>query len=226
MLMKRLVPLISLIIATACGAPPLAEKTSPEEFAVKGIDVSHHQGRIEWEDVAESGITFAYAKATEGTDWIDPRGESNWRGAKDAGLRVGAYHYYLLCQTGTEQAEHFINIVPMDASALPPVIDLEHAQNCGMDLPPAEVRAEISVMISKLRHHYGKDPVIYTTNAFYRDWLQGAFPANPIWIRDIQAYPKLPDGRDWTIWQYTHRGRVPGIEGDVDMNVMADGALD
>ena len=216
--MNRFIALICLL-AAACSAPQPDAQKSPNDFPVKGIDVSHHQGRIAWDDVAEAGIEFVYIKATEGTDWIDPRAASNWSGAKDAGLRVGAYHYYLLCRTGGAQAEHFIDIVPIDAAALPPVIDLEHAQNCGLDQPLEEVRAEISVMISKLRRHYGKDPVLYTTNAFYRDWLQNAFPANPIWIRDIQRYPELPDGRDWTIWQYSHRGRVPGIDGEVDLNV-------
>lgn len=209
-------------LIASCSAPTAGRPTAPEDFALQGIDVSHHQGRIDWEDVAEAGIDFAFIKATEGASWIDPRGVSNLRGAKDAGLRVGAYHYYLLCETGSAQAEHFIDHVPVDANALPPVIDLEHAQNCGMDQPPQEVRAEISVMISKLRHYYGQDPIIYTTNTFYRDWLQNAFPVNPIWIRDIQAYPELPDGRDWSIWQYTHRGRVAGIDGEVDLNVMAD----
>ena len=216
--MKYLIASVCLLVG-ACSAPVDDASRSPDDFALKGIDVSHHQGRIAWEDVADAGIEFVYIKATEGTDWIDPRGATNWSGAKDAGLRVGAYHYYLLCKTGGAQAEHFIDHVPIDASALPPVIDLEHAQNCGMDQPVEEVRAEISVMISMLRRHYGKDPVLYTTNSFYRDWLQNAFPANPIWIRDIQAYPVLPDGRGWTIWQYSHRGRVPGIDSEVDLNV-------
>ena len=220
---KRWFPAFIAIAITACSAPEASTPTRPDEFSLQGIDVSHHQGRIDWDNVAADGIDFAFIKATEGTDWIDPRGLSNWKNAKDAGLRVGAYHYYLLCETGMAQAEHFIDMVPIDASALPPVIDLEHAQNCGLDQPQEEVRAEISVMISKLRHHYGQHPILYTTNAFYRDWLQEAFPANPIWIRDIQAYPELPDGRDWTIWQYSHRGRVAGIDGEVDRNVMAEG---
>lgn len=210
----------------ACGGPDSSAPNQPSEFALQGLDVSHHQGRIDWESVGEAGIDFAFVKATEGTDWIDPRGQSNWNGARAAGLRVGAYHYYLLCETGAAQAKHFIDIVPLSGSALPPVIDLEHAQNCGLDQPAQEVRAEISVMISKLRRHYGQSPIIYTTNAFYRDWLQGSFPANPIWIRDIDTYPRLPDGREWTIWQYSHRGRVPGIDGEVDLNVMKDGAFE
>lgn len=217
--MKRLLTALALFSLAACDGEQKAEQKDPADFELQGIDVSQHQGRIDWEDVAEAGIDFVFIKATEGTDWIDPRGHSNWVGAKDAGLRVGAYHYYLLCKTGAQQAAHFMDIVPVDRTALPPVIDLEHAQNCGLDQPREEVRAEISVMISKLRHHYGKDPVLYTTQAFYRDWLQGAFPANPIWIRDIRAYPVLPDGRDWTIWQYSHRGHVPGIDGEVDRNV-------
>ena len=222
-MIKFLLASVMALTAMACSAPDAPAPAQPNAFALQGIDVSHHQGRIEWEDVAADGIDFAFVKATEGTDWIDPRGHSNWQNAKAAGLRVGAYHYYLLCETGASQAEHFIDIVPIDATALPPVIDLEHAQNCGLDQTLEEVRAEISVMISKLRHHYGQDPILYTTNAFYRDWLQNAFPANLVWIRDIQTYPELPDGRDWTIWQYSHRGRVAGIDGEVDLNVMVDG---
>jgi len=219
MSMKTTLALIGLLIFTSCSAPDSDDPKRPDDFALKGIDVSHHQGRIEWDDVESSGIYFAFIKATEGTSWIDPRGASNWAGAREAGLQAGAYHYYLLCEPGAAQADHFIDTVPVSAGALPPVIDLEHAQNCGLDQNPREVRAEISVMISKLRHHYGAQPILYTTNSFYRDWLQNAFSANPIWIRDIQAYPELPDGRDWTIWQYSHRGRVPGIDGEVDLNV-------
>ena len=224
--MKIALALLAMLFAASCNGETPEQARTPSDFALRGIDVSRHQGRIEWMDVADSGISFVYIKATEGTDWIDPRGPSNWQRAKEAGIRVGAYHYYLLCQTGRDQAEHFIDTVPIDVSALPPAIDLEHAQNCGLDQPPEEVRAEISVMISKLRHHYGTDPVIYTTQSFYRDWLQGAFPANPIWIRGIEGYPELPDGRAWAIWQYSHRGRVPGIDGEVDLNVMVEGVLE
>jgi len=221
--MKALLFLCAAAFIAACSGPATESARSPDDFPLKGIDISQHQGRIDWDRLREEGLDFIYIKATEGTDWIDPRGESNLIRARNEGYRAGAYHYYLLCKPAMAQAANFIDTVPIAAGDLPPAIDLEHADNCGLDLPPQEVRAEVSVMISQLRRHYGQDPVIYTTNSFYAEYLTGAFPANPIWIRDLGGEPVLPDGRAWTIWQHHHRGRLHGITGPVDLNVAVEG---
>jgi len=215
--------LLALALLSACGPTDHAAQKSPDDFPLRGIDISHHQGRIDWDALAAERLDFIYVKATEGTDWIDPRGTSNLIRARAEGYRTGAYHYYLLCKSGAAQAANFIDIVPIAEGALPPAIDLEHHSNCGFDLPPAEVRAEVSVMISKLKRHYGADPVLYTTNAFYKAYLEHAFPANPVWIRDTKNEPALPDGRAWTIWQHSGNGRLHGISGPVDLNVAVDG---
>lgn len=90
-----------------------------------GIDVSAHQDVIDWRQVASDGITFAYIKATEGGDFTDDRFEENWRGAREAGLDRGAYHYFTLCTPGADQALHFLDVAAPESEALPPAVDLE-----------------------------------------------------------------------------------------------------
>ena len=90
-----------------------------------GIDVSAHQGEIEWEQVAEDGIKFAYIKATEGQGWVDEWFAENWAGAARVGIDRGVYHFFTLCAAGDEQARNFLRVAPPDDDALPPAIDLE-----------------------------------------------------------------------------------------------------
>jgi lysozyme len=89
-----------------------------------GLDVSNHQGAIDWERVAGDDIDFVYIKATEGGDFVDSRFEDNWRGAGAAGLDRGAYHFFTLCRTGADQARNFLDVVPHLEAELPLAIDL------------------------------------------------------------------------------------------------------
>ncbi len=89
-------------------------------FPVRGIDVSHHQGTIDWKAVPREKCQFVYIKATEGGDFRDRNFVENWRGSADAGLRRGAYHFFSLKTPGARQAANFIETVPLDPEALPP----------------------------------------------------------------------------------------------------------
>jgi len=95
-----------------------------------GVDVSAHQGVVNWREVAGDNIGFAYIKASEGGDFEDSRFASNWRGAAEAGLARGAYHFFTLCTGGVAQGHHFLSVAPPDHDALPPAVDLELAGNC------------------------------------------------------------------------------------------------
>ncbi|HEX2267270.1 MAG TPA: GH25 family lysozyme [Actinomycetota bacterium] len=94
-----------------------------------GIDVSHHQGTIDWRRVAADNISFAYIKASEGTDHRDRRFDVNWSRAGEAGIERGAYHFFTLCSPGDGQARNFLDALPPDGDALPPAVDLEIAGN-------------------------------------------------------------------------------------------------
>jgi lysozyme len=197
----------------------------PWQYPVHGIDVSKYQGDIDWRTVRAAGIDFAFIKATEGGDHADDRFADNWAAARAAGMPRGAYHYYYFCRPALEQAAWFIDHVPRDASALPPVLDLEwtpKSRTCRLRPDPATVREEARVFLSALTAYYGKRPVIYTTVDFYRDNELARLDAYPFWLRSVAGHPSdtYPDQR-WHFWQYTGTGVVAGIAGPTDLNVFA-----
>ncbi|MEY9587245.1 glycoside hydrolase family 25 protein [Sinorhizobium fredii] len=197
-------------------------KRSPRKLAVHGVDVSRWQGNIDWEKLRTQGANFAYIKATDGGDHLDPMFKKNWRRAEQAGLKRGAYHFFYWCRTAGEQADWFIRNVPREANALPPVIDVEYngESSCKRRLSAARVREKMQVFMDKLERHYGQRPVIYTAPDFYRDNLQGAFPNHPFWLRSVAAHPsKVYPGRKWLFWQYSGSGLSHGVDGRIDLNV-------
>ena len=144
-------------------------------YDVVGIDVSHHQGRIDWPSVAAGGTAFAYVKATEGGTFVDPSFAENWRGARAAGLPTGAYHFFTLCKSGSDQAVNYIATVPKVAGSLPPAIDAEHMGPCTGASASHDPAHEITVLLEALAAHYGCQPIIYTTRGFERTFLWGHF---------------------------------------------------
>ncbi len=195
---------------------------SPRNHAVHGVDVSRWQGDIDWERLRTRGANFAYIKATDGGDHLDPMFRTNWRKAKEAGLKRGAYHFFYWCRTGREQAEWFIRNVPRDPEALPPVIDVEWngESRCRKRPSPETVREKMQTFMDMLERHYGKRPVIYTAPDFYKDNLRGAFQDYPFWLRSVAAHPsKVYPGRKWIFWQYSGSGLSHGVKGRIDLNV-------
>lgn len=192
-------------------------RPSVERFPVRGIDVSHHQGDIDWAAVAASGrVEFAYLKATEGGDWVDPTFATNWAESAQAGIPRGAYHYFTFCRSGAEQAENFIANVPVDEHALAPAIDLEFVGNCTERPAVTDLHGEIEIFASALEQHYGRRPIIYTTEEFH-DRI-GVLEDHELWLRDLFGEPDFAES-GWRIWQFHSRARLPGIDGPVDLNV-------
>jgi lysozyme len=198
-------------------------RRSPAKLAVHGVDVSRWQGEIDWLKLRSQGANFAYIKATDGGDHLDPMFRKNWRAAGEAGLRRGAYHFFYWCRTAGEQADWFIRNVPKVAGALPPVIDVEwngDSKNCRKRPSRAKVLEKMQVFMDRLEAHYGQRPIIYTAPDFYRDNLRDAFADHPFWLRSVAAHPaKVYPGRKWVFWQYSGSGLSHGVEGRIDLNV-------
>ncbi|UWU17937.1 GH25 family lysozyme (plasmid) [Rhizobium sullae] len=195
---------------------------SPRKLAVHGVDISRWQGEIDWERLRTQGANFAYIKATDGGDHLDPMFRKNWRRAKEAGLKRGAYHFFYWCRTAGEQADWFIRNVPKEAGALPPVIDVEWNGESSCKRRPSRERVleKMQVFMDKLERHYGQRPIIYTAPDFYRDNLKGAFPDYPFWLRSVAAHPsKVYPKRKWVFWQYSGSGLSHGVDGRIDLNV-------
>lgn len=224
--MKRPVrPLSGLVLLgllASCGPKPAPVEpvgNFPFAPAAEGIDLSHHNGAVDWPVLSTAGPTFAYLKATEGTGHVDPRFQENWQGALRHHWQTGAYHFYLLCQDGGQQAANFIRQVEVRADTLPPAVDLEHAHNCAPRGGRTETLSGLRLFLAELETEYGAVPVIYTTPAFHAEWLEGeGFDRHPLWVRSLEGPPRLPHA----IWQYSMKGRLPGLSGPVDLNRAAD----
>ncbi|PKL35613.1 MAG: lysozyme [Spirochaetae bacterium HGW-Spirochaetae-1] len=192
---------------------------SEEKYPLRGIDISNHQGKIDWNKIPKDTVHFVYIKASEGGDFKDKSFALNLHAAKKRNFPVGAYHFFTLCKPGSEQAQNFIHTVPKDNDSLPPVLDLEYTGNCGNRPPLSNVQKEIKDFLSIVDAYYGKKTILYATYEFIDAYFGNEFSDRNIWIRDIYKNPNLFSGIPWTIWQYNCRGRVPGITGPVDLNV-------
>ncbi|WP_170937364.1 MULTISPECIES: GH25 family lysozyme [Rhodomicrobium] len=184
---------------------------------IRGVDVSAHQGVIDWDRLKGAGVQFAYIKASEGENFNDPRFSRNWYAAEQAGILRGAYHFFTLCRPGKVQAANFIRVVPPDPNALPPVIDAEHMGPCKQSTAVADVAAEIAIMLDALEAQYKMRPILYTTREFHDAYLAGKFPKERFWIRSLVRQPRFRE-QQWVFWQYHNRGSRSGVSGPVDLN--------
>ncbi len=198
-------------------------KASPKYFAVHGVDVSRWQYDIDWKKLRTRGANFAFIKATEGGDHLDPMFRTNWDKAAEAGIPRGAYHFMYWCRVAEEQADWFIRNVPKVKGALPPVIDVEwnnHSKNCPHRPARAKVLEKMKVFMNKVEKHYGQKPIIYTAPDFYEDNLKGQFKGYTFWLRSVAEHPRgrYPN-REWDFWQYSGTGKSQGVDTHIDLNV-------
>lgn len=192
-------------------------------YDVHGIDVSHHQKKILWDSVATTHINFAYVKASEGITWQDSLFQTNWQELHRIGLHSGAYHFFRPDYDGKEQAENYLQQVQLQPGDLAPVLDVEVIDHASK----VTLLKEMYAWLYWVELRTGIKPVIYTNQKFYNKYLSGYFTDYPLWIaRYHTKTPLLVDGREWNFWQYGNRGRIKGIEGDVDFNVFSGDLVD
>jgi lysozyme len=196
----------------------LGYEPATARYPVRGIDVSHHQGAIDWSAMKRNHVRFVYMKATEGGDHVDRRFAENWRAAERAGIARGAYHFFTLCTPGIAQAHNFMRTVRADADAMPPAVDLEFGGNCKRRPSKQALLTELGAFLATIERHYDKRPILYVTRRFHDRYLTGTFADHGFWIRSIYFTPNLP-GRPWLFWQFHDRGAREGITGRVDLNV-------
>jgi lysozyme len=187
---------------------------------VPGIDVSYYQNDISWKRVRRAGIRYAFIRVSDGVDHPDERFAKNWAGAKRAGVMRGAYQYFRPDQDAITQADLMIAMLARDSGELPPVIDVENAGGKS----PAELVERMQTWIARVRDKLGVEPIVYTGPEFWRDKAKNAdLSSQPLWIAHYtRGCPTVPAPWDkWTFWQHTDNGRVPGIEGPVDLDMFA-----
>lgn len=191
----------------------------PISYKVHGIDVSHHQGDIDWKAVKatekqEYPIRFVFMKATEGGDYKDRRFAENFRKAGEVGLIRGAYHFYNPHTDPIRQADFFISQVKLQKGDLAPVLDIERKP-----FDKSLLQADLKKFLNRLEQHYGVKPIIYTSYKYKTRYLNAPdFEAYPFWIAHYYVDMLSYEGA-WQFWQHTDYGTVPGIETNVDLNV-------
>lgn len=195
-----------------------------DPYPVKGVDVSVYQGDIDWRNLKDEGVRFAFIKATEGASFTDRNFKYNWRKAHRAGIKTGAYHFISYDSPGDVQAHHFINTAGNRWGMMPPVVDVEFYDEYLVNNPSKDkMYAVLDAFIETVENEYRIKPIIYTNLSIYNKYISGRYDEYPIWISSPDGIPdKLPDGREWIFCQYTFTETSPSIEGGavhVDYNV-------
>ncbi|MDI5887358.1 glycoside hydrolase family 25 protein [Flavobacterium yafengii] len=184
-----------------------------------GLDVSEYQGKIRWTyvDTLENKypLHFVFIRATVGKDRKDRQFNKNWLGAKENKMIRGAYHYYRPNENSMEQAELFIKTVTLQKGDLPPVLDIEKLpKNQSIE----NLKLGLKRWLNAVESHYGVKPIIYTGERYYDDFLKEEFSDYLFWIANYNFYREEID-EDWLFWQFTEKASVPGIKGNVDINI-------
>ena len=179
---------------------------------ILGIDVSHWQGNLSWEKVANADIKFMFAKCSEGTDYEDDKYVRNILEARENGIITGAYHFYHPKQSASTQARHFYNLALKAPPDLPPVIDAEVTDG----LISAQVHDSIMAFAEKTFQLWGKNPIIYSRDGLMKAWgLVDYFTPELYWKAQ---YNNVMAGYDCRFWQYTDKFMIPGIPYGIDGN--------
>jgi len=190
----------------------------------RGIDVSHHQGFVNWQEVAKEGIKFAFIRSSAvgtqtGRHFVDRRFEQNWENAQKAGLLITAYHFYVPQQNCTDQIDFFIATVGNRTRNFPLILDFEHTGG----LSPDQISACIEQAVQAIEAETQQKPIIYTR----RNWWHRSVPVDPkwnnfnLWVANYENPngPLKPDHwNTWHFWQWSDKGTVRGISTPVDLN--------
>lgn len=185
-----------------------------------GIDVSHYQGRIDWKAVrATNKVLYAYVKATESTSLVDDTYAYNIREAHNAGIAVGAYHFFSPTTDGNEQLRNFTSTVNLSGHDLVPMVDVELRGKS----PLPQFISRLRTFIEGLEKHYKVKPILYTSVNFYNKYLAGHFDDYIYMIaRYAEEIPQPESTCRFGLWQYSATGRINGIHGAVDCSCFVD----
>lgn len=230
-----------LILALAIGLPhwlesgnPVTGAAVPQGYRHFVLDLSHHNPRdIQWDSlkvvIDHSGHTsknlpgakailplqHVILKATEGESMKDAHFLQWWTDAGKAGLSRGAYHFFRSSRNAQLQAQNYIETVQLSHKDLPPVLDVETVhEGCTRQ----QLNRQVLTWLRMVEEHYGRTPIVYTSDSFAKDWLDGEIREHyPLWIARYNT--EKPQTQGWRFWQFTDQAVVYGVKGKVDLSV-------
>lgn len=209
------------VIASAATISHKSHKNIKRQY--DGIDVSHHQGKIDWKEVAkDKQIKFVYIKATQGTSIKDKNYEQNIKGARRQGFRCGSYHYLSCLTSVRSQFRNFQKAMRGHKQDFIPMIDIEHE---GVKRwSKKQVQDSVALFAKLIERKYGKKPLIYSHVNFYNSHLTPRYNKYFLFLsRYSSERPSIKGVGRHNIWQFTDRGRVRGIHGNVDLDRFMSG---
>ncbi len=242
--MRKIALALVVIFISACNNQPQAEPDTEKNVAdtvaaapgdtttvavveqtgpVLGIDVSHFQGKIDWQKIKDANIKYAYDKATQGMTYVDPEYKNNRVDAHSFNFTHGAYHFYVAGDDPQKQALHFVSVIDYTEDDLPPVLDLEQG---GMkaNIKTENYQKDVLKWLQVVEEKLGVKPVIYTSPAFGNQYLNHpSFSEYDLWVAEYGVdTPKVPNAwkeKEWLFWQRSERGKVEGAVGEVDHDI-------
>ena len=186
-------------------------------YPIAGIDVSNHNGDIDFEQVRDDDYQFVFIKASEGMTHKDEAFDRNYQGAREAGLKVGAYHFFRKNRTGREQADNLLEVIQGKPLDLPLVIDLEDDWGNGATVSRQTAIDRVMDMIEILTGK-GYQVIIYTNMDGYDKYYKDMLGDHGLWLCSFTS-PDLLPSMPHHIQQISHEGSVNGVDGNVDINV-------
>jgi GH25 family lysozyme M1 (1,4-beta-N-acetylmuramidase) len=187
---------------------------------VKVIDVSHHQGTINWSLVKADGVQGVFIKATEGKTVLDDKFDVNAKGAAASDLAIGFYHYaHPENNDALSEAAKFANTVKGYKAVFPHVLDVEgEASKVGV----GKLSAWCAAWLQEVERLTGHPAMVYTGASFAKTYLGKRVAPWPLWIAHYGATTPMANSTwdKWSVFQYTSSGAVKGITGNVDINAM------
>lgn len=193
----------------------------PEGYEIHGIDISHYQGEIDWEQLKNAMIEgcpvrFVIIKSTEGASRLDDHFRENFNQVRDYGFIRGVYHFWSNKSSAREQAYYFLDKVHLTEGDLPPVLDIEHKP---ADKSVDDFQRDVLTWLHIVEDKYHAKPIIYTYYKFKEKYLSApVFDDYPYWIAHYYVDKVQYQGK-WKFWQHTDAGKLPGIKGYVDFNI-------
>jgi lysozyme len=219
--------LVFLTIITLYFFSPFEKKINKNSFIENiplgfesfGIDVSHHQGEIDWDRLLnkehyDTIIHFVYCKATEGNSYVDTKWEYNRETLNEFGIPNGAYHFFTTKEAPKPQVDHFLTYWKQNKIDLPPVLDVETEGFSDEDL-----RKKMKIWLEEVENRTGIRPIIYTSHNFFETKFKNFFPKHKFWIAAYSKKPTSIDDNRILHWQFSENGVLPGIDEEVDLNV-------
>lgn len=184
---------------------------------LKGIDVSYYQGKIDWNKIKQNkAVDFVYLKATEGITYHDKKYTHNANELEKLNIPYGSYHFFEPKDDGKKQAKNFLSNL-QDKSILPPVLDVEISKSVDKNLIAKRVKDWLDYVEKNIQCK----PIIYSYRSFWEEYLGADFADYDFWLADYAKSPKLPEGeKSWVIWQNSQSGKINGIAGNVDTDIM------